>query len=78
MGSVCIPGVDICGKWVWSRTSIDVIEPTGVEVHVPIVWQRMIDYDQLKSVGNGSIQLKSVNGMAAYVRSLSVEWQQMR
>ena len=53
------------GKMVWSRTSIDVAEPTGVEVHVPIVWQRMIaeNMQSPKSAGSGSIQ--SLPGVAA-------------
>ena len=59
------------GKMVWSRTYIDVAEPTGVEVHVSIVWQHMLaeNMQSPKSAGIGSNQ--SLSGMAVYEKSVS-------
>ena len=49
--------------FVWSQPFIDVVEPTGVELRVHIVWRRMLAVGQSLSMERQ--QPKSVNEMAA-------------
>ena len=62
-------------EWMffWSRPSIDVVEPTGVELLVHIVWQCMLAVGQ--SLSMEWQQPKSVNGVAA--TKVCRKWQHM-